>query len=199
MKESFRGLILWLKGLSEAWLEVAVFLTVMGSAPLVHNAMTKHGVPDTWGLWVAVICIDLIIVGAGSWQESGLIIAVLLCVMNVFVILDYAGALSPALFSIAALLGTLGNYVRKEMKKTRIQKAVTGTVSNKGTIPNYFLPNGQLDPSTVKNMNVQKLREVFKLSHAKAKQLRKILDSGKTVDQEWLTTPLGNHPHPHRP
>lgn len=170
------------KTITGGWLEVTLLLTIAGSTPVIHQAMLASGIPDSIWLWIAILAIDLIIVGAGSWGWVGAVIAAILCAFNIGIALGPLKPYAPALFSTAAFLGTLGNLSRKAIrvqKISRLHKQETGNDL-------VLLPSGQLDPSHYKGWSVERLRMSLGLSHGRAKLLQSILENGRTVDVPWL-------------
>lgn len=173
-------------------LHLVIFFTIFGSTPILHLRMVEAGIPDSNFLWIAIACVDLLIVASASWGVAGLVLATLMCGMVVSVILGYAGEYAPALFTLTSLFGNIGSFVLKQAHKKQHQRDVVGTEKAGGI--QFFTERGQLDPSTVKGMSHEQLRETFGLSHRNAKELRKILSSGKTVHKDWFQTKKDSSP-----
>lgn len=176
-------MIEWLKTHKRSWLEVVVFLTILGSSRIIHERLIAQGVTDDWTLWIAIIAVDIIIVGAGAWAEAGLVIAVILCAMNFMVAMNIAPGLAPGMFTIAALLGNVGNYARRYVlstQNTKKAKEQTGLTDIKVN------DKGIVDSSVFDGMNVDKLRAAFKLSYSKARKLKKLIDAKQPVHVSLL-------------
>lgn len=181
MKATVLKALVWARG---NVLEMCVLAMVVGTSTMIHGAMVRDGVPDGYYLWVAILAVDLLVVLSGAWGAVGLFCAFIICVMNVMIVLGIAPGLAPAMFSIAAMLGTLGGYSQKQvhilMDKRTTQKA-TGVSSL------VLDDKGMLKLSHYSQMNLEKLRGELKLSFNKARWLKQQMRQGKTVPATWLT------------
>lgn len=178
-----------MKLLSEkmAWLwanrlHLFVFLTVFGSTPIVHARMVAQGVPDSFALWLAIASIDAIIVMAGTWDVTGVVIAAVLFIALTLIVLDVYPQLSPALFSLAAFLGTVGSvYMRWEAAQAR-KLELRDRVGDRVKVNSA----GDVDWTRYKGYSVDRLRAEFGLSWGNARALKKLLNTGAAIPQGWV-------------
>lgn len=183
MKQTALKALTWARG---NVLEMCVLAMIVGTSTMIHAAMVRDGVPDGLYLWIAILAVDLLVVLSGAWGGVGLFVAFIICTLNILIVLGLSPGLAPAMFSIAALLGTLGSYTQKQvhilMDKRTTQKA-------SGITDLVLDDKGMLRLSHYTNMPLEKLRNELKLSFNKARWLKQQMKQGKTVPATWLTSP----------
>lgn len=191
-----RGLFVQaLKWARDNTLEACVMATVVGTSTMIHDAMLKAGVPDGLYLWLAILAVDFLVVLSGAWGGVGLFVAFIICTLNIFIVLGIVPGIAPAMFSISALLGTLGSYTQKQVRivlEKREVKKSTGIglrTDDKGML---LLPH-------YSQMNLDALHTELKISYNKARWLKQQFREGRSVPASWVTAPQTPPPRPRLP
>lgn len=191
MKQTGLKALVWARG---NVLEMCVLAMIVGTSTMIHAAMVRDGVPDGLYLWIAILAVDLLVVLSGAWGGVGLFVASIICTLNILIVLGVVPGLAPAMFSIAALLGTLGSYTQKQvhilMDKRTTQKAI-------GLTHSLVLDDkGMLKVAHYSQMNLETLRGELKISFNKARWLKQQFKEGQSVPSSWLTA-RSPHRRPH--
>lgn len=185
----------WLK---EYWLEILLLAIAIGNADVLRQYLTGTGSSDDWQLTLAIYSTELLIATVSIWGMPGLALALIMFMTSLWAIKEQFPEqwIGHAYFSVSLFAGSVANYVRRAEKSRSLTKAFNKLVSPSqasaasaaGVTVGQFTFNskGQLDPAPFLNMGARQLRDIFSLSHNKAKELRQAFLAGQTVTKDWL-------------
>lgn len=193
----------------EYWLEGLLLAIAIGNAEVLREYLTNTGAKDVWQLTVAIYATEVLIATVSMWGIPGLVLALVMFVTSLWSINEQFGAhaIGHSYFSISLFAGSVANYVRRYEQASKHNKAYAK--ASKPAVPGQapqanplvvFNSKGQLDPAPFLGMGARQLRDIFQLSHNKAKEMREALARGETVTKQWLDqnrmTPAAPTPAP---
>ena len=179
----------------EYWLEALLLAIAIGNAEVLREYLTSTGSQDVWQLTVAIYATEILIATVSMWGIPGLVLALVMFCTSLWSISEQFGdqAVGHAYFSISLFAGSVANYVRRDQMSRSLTKAFAKSKAPAvpGQAPQanpliQFNSRGQLDPKPFLGMGARQLRDIFQLSHNKAKELREALAAGQTVTKDWL-------------
>jgi len=176
---------------TEYWLEILLLAIALGNAEVLRQYLTSTGSNDSWQLTIAIYATEVLVATVSMWGIPGLVLALVMFVTSLWSIHQQFDEqwIGHAYFSISIFAGSCANYVRRAEKSRAITKDYQRRAAAAGaTVAQEvrFNAKGQLDPAPFAKMSARQLRDVFGLSHRKAKELRRVFLSGGTVTKEWL-------------
>lgn len=169
---------------TEYWLEFLLFLCALGSAETLHAYLLQTGSKDTWQLVVAIYASELVLCFAGMWGITGLIMATVMFSAGMYSVWTIYGdqTVGHGYFQLTVLLGTFANYGRHQFMASKLTAKLRTTVDNNVNVNS----KGIVDMTPYVNCSVAELREKFKLSHRKAKELKQMISTKVPVSNQWL-------------
>lgn len=189
MKDKRATLVAWFK---EYWLEALLLCIAIGNAEVLREYLIDTGSKDVWQLTTAIYATEVLIATVSMWGVPGLVLALVMFVTSLWSINEQfkEHAIGHSYFSISLFAGSVANYVRRSERSRKLTKAFAkANVPGQAPSANpliQFNSRGQLDPAPFLGMGARQLREIFQLSHNKAKELREAIAAGQSVTKDWL-------------
>lgn len=175
----------------EYWLEGLLLAIAIGNAEVLKEYMVATGSKDVWQLTIAIYATEVLIATVSMWGIPGLVLALVMFVTSLWSIQAQFEQqwVGHAYFSISLFAGSVANYVRRYEASSKATKSFaknhTAPAAAAG-VQFTFNAKGQLDPAPFIGMGARQLRDIFQLSHNKAKEMREALAAGQTVTKQWL-------------